>query len=88
MTTGAHGSASAGGGGERLRQLGGPAGPEAVSGLCGSLRGLAAVAGFGRRTSGLLLSVGKAGRGYDGCWAVSCWVGLQRGVAALERGRG
>jgi hypothetical protein len=71
MTRGPPLSASAGGGGERLRQLGGPAGPEAVSGLCGCLRGLAAVAGLGQRANGLLLSAGKAGRGYDGCWAVS-----------------
>jgi hypothetical protein len=40
---------------------------------------------LGQRASGLLLSAGKAGRGYDGCWAVSYWVGLQHGVAGLER---
>jgi hypothetical protein len=49
------------------------------------LRGLAAVTGLGQRASGLIPSAGKAGRSYNGCWAVSCWVGLQRGVAGLGR---
>jgi hypothetical protein len=57
-------------------------------------------AGLGRKATGLHRA-GKAGRGYDGCWAGICWVGLQRGVerlrwpaglegwrAELERGRG
>jgi hypothetical protein len=62
MTGGPHLSASAGGGGERLAQLGGPAGPEGLLGrvLGGLARARhAAVAGL-RRWVGLLRPAGLA----------------------------
>jgi hypothetical protein len=73
MTGGTHGSATHGGGGERLAQLGGPAGPE---GLLGRVlrRVCASAAGGGCWAAAL------------GWAAAACWAGKGR-RAELERER-